>query len=309
VKVRYAEKPFTMNGRNYEIGTLVVLKTSNLDNWSDITKSVCGSLNIEAVAVNTGYAEKGADFGSPDVAIINHAPRVAMLTGEYVAALSAGEVWSFFDQQLNYPITQLTYAQLSRIDLDRYDVLIAPDGQYRDLNSKSNTDKLQAFVRKGGVLIALENAASTLAANADWGIRIKENAKEEKASVQNLLKYEDREKEALKSSIPGAIYKTYMDETHPLGFGTNGTYFSLKQDVVLYEPSNSAWNVGSFKKDSYITGFAGVKAKAALEEGVLLGVKQIGAGKVIYMADDPIFRNFWEGGKLILTNAVFFHGK
>jgi hypothetical protein len=309
VKVRYAEKAFTMNGRNYEIGTLVVLKTSNQANWSDITKSVCSSLNIEAVAVNTGYAEKGADFGSPDIPIINHAPRVAMLTGEYVAALSAGEIWSFFEQQLNYPITQLTYAQLSRIDLDRYDVLIAPDGQYRDLNSKSNTDKLQAFVRKGGVLIALENAASTLASNADWGIRIKENAKDEKPSVQKLLKYADREKESLKSSIPGAIYKTYMDETHPLGFGTNGTYFSLKQDIVLYEPSSTAWNVGSFKKDSYITGFAGVKAKAALEEGVLLGVKQIGAGKIIYMADDPIFRNFWEGGKLILTNAVFLHGQ
>jgi hypothetical protein len=100
-----------------------------------------------------------------------------------------------------------------------------------------------------------------------------------------------------------------MDETHPLGFGTGGMYFSLKQDMVLYEPTNSAWNVGSFKKDSYITGFAGVKAKAALSEGVLLGVKQIGAGKIVYMADDPIFRNFWEGGKLILTNAVFFHGQ
>lgn len=33
VKVRYAEKAFTMNGRNYEIGTLVVLKTSNEANW------------------------------------------------------------------------------------------------------------------------------------------------------------------------------------------------------------------------------------------------------------------------------------
>ena len=200
-----------------------------------------------------------------------------------MAALSAGEIWSFFDQQLNYPITQLTYTQLGRIDLDKYDVLIAPDGQYRDLNSKSNTDKLQAFIRKGGVLIALENAASTLASNTEWGIRVKETAKEEKATVQQLLKYADREKEFIKSSIPGAIYKTYMDETHPLGFGTNGIYFSLKQDMVLYEPSNSAWNVGSFKKDSYITGFAGVKAKAALEEGILLGVKQIGAGKIVYI--------------------------
>lgn len=309
IKVRYAEKPFTMNGRNFDMGTLLVLKTSNQDNWSEVTKSVCSDLNIEAIAVNTGYAEKGADFGSPDIPVINHAPRVALFTGEYIAALSAGEVWSFFEQQLNYPITQLTYTQLSRIDLDKYDVIIAPDGQYRDLNSKFITDKLQAFVRKGGVLIALENAASTLAANADWGIRVKESVKDEKASVQQLLKYADREKESLKSSIPGAIYKTYMDESHPLGFGTNGIYFNLKQDKVLFEPSNSAWNVGSFKKDSYITGFAGVKAKAALEEGVVIGVKQVGAGKVVYMADDPIFRNFWEGGKLILTNAVFLNGK
>ena len=309
IKVRYAEKPFTMNGRNFDMGTLLVLKTSNQDNWSEVTKSVCSDLNIEAIAVNTGYAEKGSDFGSPDIPVINHAPRVALFTGEYIAALSAGEVWSFFEQQLNYPITQLTYTQLSRIDLDKYDVIIAPDGQYRDLNSKFITDKLQAFVRKGGVLIALENAASTLAANADWGIRVKESVKDDKASVQQLLKYADREKESLKSSIPGAIYKTYADESHPLGFGTNGIYFNLKQDKVLFEPSNSAWNVGSFKKDSYITGFAGVKAKAALEEGVVIGVKQVGAGKVVYMADDPIFRNFWEGGKLILTNAVFLNGK
>ena len=50
VKVRYAEKAFTMNGRNYEAGTLVVLKTSNQANWSDITQSVCSNSNIEAVA-------------------------------------------------------------------------------------------------------------------------------------------------------------------------------------------------------------------------------------------------------------------
>ena len=51
------------------------------------------------------------------------------------------------------------------------------------------------------------------------------------------------------------------------------------------------------------------KAKAALQEGVVIGVKEMGAGKFVFMADDPIFRNFWENGKLILSNAVFFNGK
>jgi hypothetical protein len=46
-----------------------------------------------------------------------------------------------------------------------------------------------------------------------------------------------------------------------------------------------------------------------IERLLLITNVTAGAGKIIYMADDPIFRNFWEGGKLILTNAVFFHGK
>ena len=49
--------------------------------------------------------------------------------------------------------------------------------------------------------------------------------------------------------------------------------------------------------------------KAALQEGVVIGVKEMGAGKLVFMADDPIFRNFWEGGKLVLSNAIFFNGK
>ena len=69
------------------------------------------------------------------------------------------------------------------------------------------------------------------------------------------------------------------------------------------------WNVGAIKKDSYVTGFVGVKAKSVIQDGVVIGVKEMGAGKLVFMADDPIFRNFWESGKLILANAVFLNGK
>jgi hypothetical protein len=180
---------------------------------------------------------------------------------------------------------------------------------YKDLNSKPIAEKLQAFVKKGGVLIAWESAAQQLAANLDWGIKLKELPKNEKLEVNRLGKYGDKTIDALESSIPGAIYKVYMDATHPLGFGTNGLYYDLKQDGVLFEPSADSWNVGVIKKDSYTAGFVGVKVKAALQEGVVLGVKEIGMGKLIYMTDDPIFRNFWENGKLILANAIFFNGK
>jgi hypothetical protein len=226
-----------------------------------------------------------------------------------VAALAAGEVWNFFDQQLNYPITQLNFSLFNRIDISKYDVIIAPDGSYKDFGSKAVSEKLQAFVKKGGVLIAFELAAAQLAAGAEWGVKVKELPKAEKVDVNNVAKYGESVTDYLKSSIPGAIYKVYMDNTHPIGFGTDGIYYDLKQDIVSYEPSNDYWNVGVIKKDSYMAGFAGVKVKAALQEGVVLGVKEMGVGKFVFMADDPIFRNFWENGKLVLCNAIFFNGK
>jgi hypothetical protein len=309
IKVRYAEEAFVMEGKKYDKGTLLVLKTSNGDDFALKTKAICEAAQVDAVAISSSYADKGADFGSPLNRIINHAPRVAVLTGEGVAALAAGEVWQYFDQELHYPITQLTFSLFNRIDISKYDVIIAPDGQYPNLNAKPIADKMQAFVRKGGILIAFENAAFTLASNADWGVKVKEGPVAEKANMNHIAKYGDRVKDMLQSSIPGAIYKVYMDDSHPLGYGSNGLYFDLKQDMVLYEPSNDSWNVGTIKKDSYLTGFAGVKAKAAIQEGVVVGVKELGAGKFIYLADDPIFRNFWESGKLLLSNAVFLNGK
>lgn len=309
IKVRYAEKPFTSNGKQFGIGTLLVLKTSNHEGWAMETKAICDAFKVEATAAISGFSDKGADFGSPDNKIINHAPKVAMFTGEFVSSLAAGEVWSFFDQQLNYPITQLSYTQLARIDLNKYDVLIIPEGQYKEVNTKPMADKLQAFVRKGGVLIALESAIQQLAANPEWGLKLKEAPKNEKVDISAVNKYGDRVTNMLQSSIPGAIYKVAMDETHPIGFGTSGYYFELKQDANVYEPSNDFWNVGVLKKDSYVTGFAGVKAKAAIQEGVVIGARDMGMGKFVYIADDPIFRNFWESGKLILANAVFLNGK
>ncbi len=308
IKVRYAEKAFVVNGKKMEAGSLIVLKTSNLDNWAKDTKLVCDKLQLEAIAVHSGWVESGADFGSPSDKIINHAPKVALFTGESVSALAAGEVWSYFEQQLNYPITQLNFSFISRIDINKYDVIIAPEGTYKDLNTKAVSEKLQSFVRKGGVLIAFETAAQQLSNNAEWGFKMKELNKNDKAE-NKMSKYGDRVIDALESSIPGAIYKVYLDASHPIGFGTSGIFFDLKQDMVSYESNNDAWNVGVLKKDSYMSGFAGIKAKNALQEGVVIGVKDIGLGKLVYMADDPIFRNFWEGGKLILANAVFFNGK
>lgn len=308
IKVRFAEKPFTYNGRNFDRGTLIVLKTSNPANWNAVANEACRLNNLQPVAVETGFMDKGTDFGSPDVKIINGALKVAMLTGDQTSSLSAGEVWHFFEKQLDYPITLLNAADLARINIRNYQVLILPDGSYRILNDKAVSDKLKDFVRSGGKLIALDNAVS-LMAGADWGIKLKDDKSEDKSEYANVKKYGDRENQYLTNSIPGAIYKLELDNTHPLGFGYPDYYYTLKQDASVFEFMKDGWNVGVMKKDAYVTGFAGNKLKPKLKDGVVLGVQDMGSGNVIYFTESPLFRNFWENGKLLISNAVFLVGQ
>ena len=53
----------------------------------------------------------------------------------------------------------------------------------------------------------------------------------------------------------------------------------------------------------------GSKLKDKLKDGLLFGVQDMGQGYVIYLADDPLFRSFWENGKLLFSNAVFMVGQ
>jgi hypothetical protein len=41
----------------------------------------------------------------------------------------------------------------------------------------------------------------------------------------------------------------------------------------------------------------------------LFGVEDFGQGHVVYMVDNPLFRGFWENGKMIFGNAIFMVGQ
>jgi hypothetical protein len=99
-----------------------------------------------------------------------------------------------------------------------------------------------------------------------------------------------------------------MDETHPLAFGIGSTFFTLKQNGTVLEFLKDGWNVGVVKKENKTAGFAGVAVTGKIKDGTLFAVQDMGRGKIIYMVDDPVFRNFWENGKLLLLNAVFMVG-
>ncbi len=317
VKVRFTEQPFKSANQDFEKGTLIVARTSNSalgKNLELVINEAAQKTNVAVFALSSGFVDKGYDIGSDRVHVI-HKPHVALLTGNGVGSNAAGEVWHFFEQQLNYQVSLVNADDISRVAWKNYDVLIIPDGRYKLFTDKSQLDALKSWVQEGGKIIAMENAVQQLS-KSDWGLKQKntedkkEDEKDKKEDYSALHRYENRERDDLVNSTPGSIYRVELDNSHPLAFGYPDYYYTLKQDENVYEfLKEGGWNVGIIRKDNYISGFTGSKAKEKLKDGLIFGVQELGRGQIVYLADDVLFRSFWENGKLLFCNAVFLVGQ
>jgi hypothetical protein len=318
VKLRAVEQPFRSGNQEFDKGAMIIAHTGNSALGANLEKIIedgSRSTGVTVSSISSGFVEKGFDFGSSRVHFI-HKPRVALISGNMVSSSSAGEIWHLFEQQLDYPLTMLSLNETGRINWNNYDVLIMPNGSYPVLNEKEFTDNLKNWIQEGGRLIALENAVTQLA-KTDFGIKLKTipepKKEEEKGKNQDyslLHRYENRDRDPLVNSMPGSIYKVELDNSHPLAFGYPAYYYTLKQDDKVYEfLKTGGWNVGIIKKDNYISGFAGSKVREKLKDGLIFGVQDLGRGSIVYLADDPLFRSFWEDGKLLFCNAIFQVGQ
>ncbi len=309
VKLRFAEAAFVNDDAQYKEGSLLVLRKGNEDKTEKII-SLFQQFKTDYKVVSSGFSQNGFDAGSDKIHFIKN-PKVALLTGEGVSSTAAGEVWHLFDQQLNKKITLINAKEFDNTDFKNYTTIIIVDGNYKFLNNKDAASGLKQWIKGGGKLIAMENAVKQIS-GLDWGIKLKkfpEDKTDTALGYTAIKKYAERERESVSNNIPGAIYKMELDNTHPLGYGYPNYYYTLKLNENAYEYLREGWNVGVIRKTQPVAGFVGNKVKANLKDAVLLGELPIGRGSVVFFADNPLFRSFWENGKMLFTNAVFFIGQ
>lgn len=318
VRMRFAEIPFEESGQNFERGSVIITRNGNNafgnDLWKMVT-DICNQNQVKVFSVHSGMVDKGADFGSGRIQELKRL-KVAMLSGQGVSAYAAGEIWNFFDNEIGYPLSILNATDFNRIKWSDIDVLILPDGNYRFLDDKASSDDFKKWIETGGRVVALERAARQLSHHKWSGFTLKDGAPSKSDSAKKKLDtyadvkiFENREREDLTDKTPGAIYKVDIDNTHPLMFGYPKVYYTLKMDSIVYDfIKNDGWNAGYLKKDNYLAGYVGYKLAPKLKDGLLFGVSDVGRGKITLLADDVMFRNFWENGKLMLCNAVFMVG-
>ncbi len=309
IKVRFSTLEFENGDQKFNPGSLVITKSDNRT-FKDFNTKLIEIANEHArllTAANTGFSKSGPDFGSSEIKIINQ-PRVGVLRGEGVSSLNFGEIWYFFEKDLNYPITPIDTDHFKNIDFSLIDILVIPAGNYESLLNKETLKNLHSWVKEGGKVIAIGNAVKNFAGKE--GFSLKENkpeSKEDTTAIVNLIPYSSRERENIKELITGSIVKTTVDKSHPMAFGYGDTYFSLKLSSDSYSYLAKGFNI-AYLKDSpeVVSGFAGSEATKNMKNSMIFGEEPIGKGSVIYMVDNPLFRAFWENGKLFFVNSIFF---
>jgi hypothetical protein len=311
VRLRFVTKAFTIGDRTYAPGALIITRSGNanrLDNFDDRVRRVARDHEQPLHAIQTGFTDRGPDLGSGSVGFID-GPNVAVLSGPPLSSSSVGEVWHFFDQQIEYPATMLPADDFERAMLDDVNVLVLPDGRYGTWLSDRRAELITRWVREGGRLLVLGNANDALAERSGYRLTRKGTESEsDTTTTTDLQQYGSQSQVALSRSTPGSIHRVRLDTSHPLGFGLASPYFTLKRNRDAFAYLETGWTVGALQDNAPVSGFIGHEAEQRIDDTTIFGTQRLGDGHVVYFVDNPLFRGFWYGGHVLFSNAVFFVG-
>jgi hypothetical protein len=312
IKLRYALKPFVLNGTTFNRGSIMVARGDNKHLVAEFDKDVIKAANecqIKLVLSGTGLVDSGKDFGSDNSPLMKKRS-VAMLCGEGTSSGAVGEIWYFFEKELNYPISLLNTRNSETVDLKDYEVLILISGNYSKLK-----DTIVDYVKRGGRVIAIENAISVFAGEKTTSLAkaIETRTAEQKLAEKKIksddttllkrFEYDIERRYALSERSAGGIYKVKLDDTHPYAFGLDKEWFIMKR-TAGYPYLTTGNNIGYILDKEPVSGFAGFKYKDKIKNTLVIGTEKLGSGEVIYITDNPYFRAFWKSGRVLLGNAI-----
>ena len=311
VRYRLLLAPTVVDGRSASAGTLFVPRRSNPDDLEGVLAELATDTGLTVSRVGTSWHEDGVSLGSDHVAPIREV-EVGLFHGEGLSPTSVGSLWHLLDREVVQPLTVLDLGRLEDLDLSAFDSLVLPDGSYRW--SDDAVAALDAWLRAGGTLVAVEGAVAELADRElisfehwepedddgeDEGDDGGEDGKAESrgASLEEIPLY-----------TPGAIVRTEMRSGHPLTAGVPGPPPVLVRgsSVLLPrgKPQEDLLRVRS--EAPVITGFAWPEAKDRLAGSLLVGLQRRGQGQVVVFAQEPAFRGFWRSTMPLFLNAVMY---
>jgi hypothetical protein len=333
VKVRVAEGASTFGGRTFPAGTAIVRRAENADDVRDTLGRIVARHRSSAVAVDSGYPDDGVSLGSFRVRPLR-APRVLLAWDTPTSSQSAGWARWVLERRYGQRVSVVRVSSLGRAELDRFDVIVLPSGRYGETLGKQLVNRIRTWVRSGGTLIALAEAARWLTTE-DAGLLATTTELRSGCPDEGPPEGEDPEGEEdgrpaascgqkedepydLESAIqpererpdavPGALLRVQLDGEHWLAAGSDGQIQAIVDGRRVFSPLklDKGRNVGVYatREEVVASGFVWDDARELLAQKAFLMHQPLGQGHVVAFAEDPNYRGYAEATELLFMNAV-----
>ena len=304
---RVSSSPFTMqeNGikKQYGFGTIMVhsiQEGGSPDEIREIMASVADECGIVIHGVSTGLTPSGIDLGSNGFIPLEK-PSVMLLIDEGISSGDAGEIWHLLDVRYGMEVKMMPASRLASARLSKYNVIIIAGSPQM---TQPTIDRIKAWNREGGTLIGYKRGNRWIAASGFADIRYKEGS----TLPPGLgTRYADRAVSRAYNDIPGSIFLTRLDLTHPLCYGYRKEFLPVfKSDATAVQETGTAYNNPvRYIAAPLLSGYCSGENLARISNSVFASVST-GSGRVISIYDDTNFRAIWFGTEKIFANAVFF---
>ncbi len=167
VVIYAAERPFTLEGRAFAAGALVLRVRGNNSNLRSILQRLASEVGLDVYGVSTGSSSQGSLLGAGTYRLLSR-PKIGIVMGEGIDYGEFGSLWFVLDQELRIPHSLMNLTSLSEAGLERFNVLVLPSswGPMGPKLGEAGKAVLAGWVEGGGTLIATREAAAWLADSA-----------------------------------------------------------------------------------------------------------------------------------------------
>ncbi|MGQ9524889.1 MAG: M14 family metallopeptidase [Armatimonadota bacterium] len=320
IKVWVAMRPFSVGGKRYRRGTIVVKRSGNPEALHEVLARAAQEAGVEVASADSAWTDEGPGLGGESVVLVKP-PKIAVLYGEPTGATAYGWAAYLLDQVYGIPFTPIRRQVLQSGDIRPYTAILLPDGspdEYQRMLGDT-AKRLREWVSAGGVLVTIGGASEFIARKEHEFTtcrvvtdlrRIQEEQEEKRAEPgrETEKPKEEVPAEHKPERVPGAILRVQLDKHSFLTLGYGGSACVLVDSARVFTKSKAGHNVAVYAPQERlkVAGFVWEKMLNALPGTVYLADERIGAGRLVLFSEDPTFRACWEGLHRMWLNALVF---
>jgi hypothetical protein len=322
IRVHSAGDSFTIGGREYPAGSLIIRVAENGDDLHEQLQMIADHHGVDFYPTNTSWVEDGISFGSNRVRYLKQ-PKIALAWDRPTGAYSAGWARYLIEVAYHYPVTIIRTEQLARTDMSDFDVLILPDGGffgggYGGVLRERAVDGLRDWIQGGGTLVTMGASTRWL---TDENVALLSTSRKVKKTPEDADPTQTVDgvatglpdgvlpDEQQPSGLPGPILRAQLDPEHWLAFGYGDAINLIAQSRNVYEPItiDNGINVATYRPldELLVTGVAWDDELALIAGTPYLMYESLGRGHIVAFAEDPNFRAYFDGLNGLFMNAVF----